>query len=290
MRVLALDHGTARIGCAISDPSGTLVTPLPVIEPPEPRSVAELVAEHEVETVVVGLPLHLSGEEGSQAALARTFCGELEAMLAVPVETYDERLTTRMAEASRRAGASAARDSLAAAHLLEGYLASRARPEDDAETTMADDWQADDPFADAEDPAAAGREQRRREREEKRGAKEGRARRRRRPRRHPRLRRPRRSRRCRRARRSRSSGTRIPRRSRPAPPTRRTGPTSRRRRARRRRLAPPRRGARVGAPAPSGRCAATRSGSSARSSRWWSSGSSSRSSSPSTATARGGSR
>ncbi len=66
MRVLALDHGTARIGCAISDPSGTLATPLPTIEPPEPRSVAELVAEHGVELVVVGLPLHLSGEEGAR--------------------------------------------------------------------------------------------------------------------------------------------------------------------------------------------------------------------------------
>jgi putative pre-16S rRNA nuclease len=123
MRVLALDHGTARIGCAISDPSGTLATPLPTIEPPEPRSVAELVSTYEVERVVVGLPLHLSGEEGSQAALARTFCAELEAMLDIPVETYDERLTTRMAEASRRAGAAAPADSLAAAHLLETYLA-----------------------------------------------------------------------------------------------------------------------------------------------------------------------
>jgi len=132
MRVLALDHGTVRIGCAISDPSGTLATPLPVIEPPEARSVAELAAEHGVELVVVGLPIHLSGEEGSQAALARTFCAELEAILAIPVETYDERLTTLMADASKRAGASAARDSLAAAHLLEAYLASRA-PEPEGE-------------------------------------------------------------------------------------------------------------------------------------------------------------
>lgn len=126
MRVLALDHGTVRIGCAISDPTGTLSTPLPTIEPPEARAVAELVAEHGVECVVVGLPLHLSGEEGSQAALARSFCTELEAILDVPVETYDERLTSRMADASRRAGATAARDSVAAAHLLEAYLASRA--------------------------------------------------------------------------------------------------------------------------------------------------------------------
>jgi putative pre-16S rRNA nuclease len=126
VRVLALDHGTARIGAAISDPTGTLATPLPAIEPPEAKLVAEIVAEHDVERVVVGLPLHLSGEEGSQAALARTFGAELEAILAVPVETYDERLTTRMAEDSRRAGATAAPDSLAAAHLLESYLAGRA--------------------------------------------------------------------------------------------------------------------------------------------------------------------
>jgi putative holliday junction resolvase len=126
MRVLALDHGTARIGCAISDPSGTLATPLPVIEPPEARAVADLVAEHQVERVVVGLPLHLSGEEGSQAALPRTFCSELKALLEIPVETYDERLTTRMAEASKREGAAAAPDSLAAAHLLQAYLAGQA--------------------------------------------------------------------------------------------------------------------------------------------------------------------
>ncbi|HEX5610623.1 MAG TPA: Holliday junction resolvase RuvX [Solirubrobacterales bacterium] len=131
MRVLALDHGTVRIGCAISDPSGTLSRPLPVIEPPEPRAVSELVEEHGVERVVVGLPLHLSGEEGSQAALARSFCAELEAMLTIPVETYDERLTTKMADASRRAGATAARDSIAAAHLLEAYLAASAPDEDE---------------------------------------------------------------------------------------------------------------------------------------------------------------
>ena len=128
--MLALDHGTARIGCAISDPSGTLATPMAVIEPPEARAVAELVAEHGVERVVVGLPLHLSGEEGSQAALTRTFCGELEAILDVPVETYDERLTTRMAEASRREGATAPPDSIAAAHLLQAYLAGRAAVEE----------------------------------------------------------------------------------------------------------------------------------------------------------------
>jgi putative holliday junction resolvase len=130
VRVLALDHGTARIGCAISDPSGTLATPLPVIEPPGARAVADLVDRYEVERVVVGLPLHLSGEEGSQAALVRGFCKELEAILEIPVEAYDERLTTRMADASKREGATAAPDSLAAAHLLQAYLAGRAAVEE----------------------------------------------------------------------------------------------------------------------------------------------------------------
>jgi putative Holliday junction resolvase len=132
MRILALDYGIARTGCAISDPTGTLARPLPVIEPSEARSVADLVRELDVARVVVGMPLHLSGEEGTQAEITRTFCEELRAVLEVPVETFDERLTTRMAEASRREGASAAADSLAAAHLLESYLVARAGEDSEA--------------------------------------------------------------------------------------------------------------------------------------------------------------
>jgi putative pre-16S rRNA nuclease len=125
--VLALDHGTVRIGAAICDPTGTLCTPLPVIEPPVADAVAALVREREVERVVVGLPVHLSGEEGAQAALARAFVAELGEVIDVPVDTYDERLTSRMADVSRREGAGASRDSIAAAHLLEAYLMSLAR-------------------------------------------------------------------------------------------------------------------------------------------------------------------
>jgi putative holliday junction resolvase len=125
LRVLALDYGTARCGCAISDPSGTLVRPLAAVEPPDPAAIAELVAAQEAERVIVGLPTTLSGEEGEQARLSREFAGELSELLEVPVETYDERLTTRMAERSAREGARADRDSLAAAHLLESYLAAR---------------------------------------------------------------------------------------------------------------------------------------------------------------------
>jgi putative holliday junction resolvase len=125
VRILALDYGSARIGCAISDPSETLARPLAVLEPPDPRQVAELVAEHEVEQVVVGMPVHLNGREGEQAEATRRFSEQLRGLIDVPVEDYDERLTTRMAQASRKAGAQAPEDALAAAHLLEGYMASR---------------------------------------------------------------------------------------------------------------------------------------------------------------------
>lgn len=125
--MLALDHGTVRIGAAICDPTGTLCTPLPVVEPPEAEAVAALAREREAERVVVGMPVHLSGEEGAQAALARAFAEELSEILDIPVDTYDERLTSRMADTSRREGAGASRDSIAAAHLLEAYLVSLAR-------------------------------------------------------------------------------------------------------------------------------------------------------------------
>lgn len=133
--VLALDYGTARCGCAISDPTGTLVRPLAAVEPPDPGRIAELVAEHDAERVVVGLPISLDGKEGAQARLSRAFAGELGDLIDVPVETYDERLTTRMAERSAREGAKADPDSLAAAHLLESYLTARggARGEEPAD-------------------------------------------------------------------------------------------------------------------------------------------------------------
>jgi putative holliday junction resolvase len=122
-RILALDHGSARCGCAVSDPSGTLATPLAVVERPDTKrgiaELARLAREHGVERVVVGLPVSLSGEEGDQAAAARAFAERLADALEVPVELHDERLTTRLAE---RAGGAADSDSRAAAHLLESYL------------------------------------------------------------------------------------------------------------------------------------------------------------------------
>ena len=130
MRVLALDYGSARCGCAISDPTGTIVTPVGAIERPATKRgfarLRELVDDRGVERVVVGLPLALHGGDTAQTREARAFADELAARLDVPVEMYDERFTTRIAQ--RFGDASVAdEDSRAAAHLLEGWLASRGR-------------------------------------------------------------------------------------------------------------------------------------------------------------------
>ena len=109
MRTLALDYGLARVGCALSDPTGTLVRPIDTT-PPDPGAIAALVEEHEVGRIVVGLPVSLDGTENEQARLTREFCREVSEAVGVPVETYAERLTTRMAQASRRAGAGASED------------------------------------------------------------------------------------------------------------------------------------------------------------------------------------
>ena len=127
MRILALDAGEARCGCAVCDPTETVVTPLEVVARPDTRrgldSLARLVKEREIEQIVVGLPLTLRGEEGDQAAWTRRFAERLGERVDVPIAFHDERLTTRQAE---RTGGSAAADSRAAAHLLEAFLAASA--------------------------------------------------------------------------------------------------------------------------------------------------------------------
>ena len=127
MRVLALDAGEARCGCAVCDPTETVVTPLDVVSQPDTRrgldTLARLVSEREIEEVVVGLPLTMGGEEGVQARWTRGFADRLRERIDVPLTMYDERLTTRQAE---RGGGQAASDSRAAAHLLEAFLAARA--------------------------------------------------------------------------------------------------------------------------------------------------------------------
>jgi putative transcription antitermination factor YqgF len=124
MRILALDHGSARCGVAVSDPTGTLATPLGAVERPDTKrglaALARLVEDQGAERVLVGLPLTMRGEAGEQAERARTFAQRLERRVSVPVELHDERLTTRLAE---RTGGEGDADSRAAAHLLESYLA-----------------------------------------------------------------------------------------------------------------------------------------------------------------------
>ena len=127
MRALALDYGAARCGAALSDPTGTLATPVEVVERPDSEAglarIARLVRERDVEAVVVGRPLTLAGEESEQTARARDFAHRVaEAVAPVPVALHDERLTTAQA---RRAGGRADEDSRAAAHLLEAWLATR---------------------------------------------------------------------------------------------------------------------------------------------------------------------
>jgi putative Holliday junction resolvase len=120
VKVLALDYGSARTGVAVSDPTGTLARPLRIVRGASSddglRELAELVRAEEAERVVVGLPLTLRGERGKQAEETERFAADLEAILDVPVERFDERFTTTLA------GPGDGDDARAAAHLLTSYL------------------------------------------------------------------------------------------------------------------------------------------------------------------------
>ena len=132
MRVLALDYGSARCGCAVSDPTGTIVTPIQAVAKPGTKrgmaALREIVSEREVERVVVGLPLSLDGGDTEQTRETRAFAEQLAQRLGerVAVEMHDERFTTKMAQ--RMSGTfTASEDSRAAAHLLESWLATHSR-------------------------------------------------------------------------------------------------------------------------------------------------------------------
>ena len=126
MRILALDYGSARCGCAVSDPTGTLATPIePVLRPATRKGFARVlgvVRERGIKRVVVGLPLGLSGRDTAQTEEVRAWSARLAEALAprVPVDLYDERFTTAIAA---RVGGEGSEDSRAAAVLLEDYLA-----------------------------------------------------------------------------------------------------------------------------------------------------------------------
>jgi putative pre-16S rRNA nuclease len=117
MKVLALDYGSARTGVAVSDPTGTLARPLGVVQdvldPDGFDRLMDVIRIEQPEQIVVGLPLTLRGEHGAQAAETATFVESLRSAVDVPVETYDERFTSVLADGD---------DARAAAHLLESFL------------------------------------------------------------------------------------------------------------------------------------------------------------------------
>jgi putative Holliday junction resolvase len=131
LRVLALDYGAARCGVAVSDPSGTLATPLePVLRPGTKnglRALAALASDLGAERIVLGLPVSLSGADSAQTTEVRQFADRLRDALGVPVELYDERFTTSLAE---QTGGTASLDSRAAAVLLDEWLRVRRPPAD----------------------------------------------------------------------------------------------------------------------------------------------------------------
>jgi putative holliday junction resolvase len=134
VRVLALDYGSARCGCAVSDPTGVLATPVEVVTSPRSRRglarLTALVDELGAERVLVGLPLTLAGDDSDQTRESREFAEVLRRRLAVPIELYDERFTTKIAAgvASGADRARTAEDSRAAAVLLQGWLDAHQRP------------------------------------------------------------------------------------------------------------------------------------------------------------------
>jgi putative Holliday junction resolvase len=132
MRILALDHGEKRIGIALSDELRVIASPLEFV-PAEPfRAFVDrlrtLLREREVGLVLVGMPRNLNGTYGEAAGRVRSFVAALQEAIAVPVRTWDERLTTVQAQRSLRAGQVSRADrktkvdAVAAAILLQSYL------------------------------------------------------------------------------------------------------------------------------------------------------------------------
>jgi putative holliday junction resolvase len=124
LKVLALDFGSARTGVAVSDPTGTIAKPVGVVERAATETglarLGALIQAEEIELVVVGLPLTLRGERGEQADETERFVTDLRATVDVPVDTFDERFTTDLAEQTSNGAGSV--DAVAAAHLLSSYL------------------------------------------------------------------------------------------------------------------------------------------------------------------------
>jgi len=132
-RVLGIDHGTQRVGLAISDALRIVAHPLEVLpaDADTAKRIGDLVREREVDHVVVGLPIGLNGREGEAAAKARELAGEIAAEVDVEVEMSDERFTTKTAEEAlleanvKRADRKQVIDKVAAAVMLQQWLDRR---------------------------------------------------------------------------------------------------------------------------------------------------------------------
>jgi putative Holliday junction resolvase len=147
VRVVALDYGRARCGVAVSDPSGTLARPLePVLRPASKvglRQIASLAHELGAERIVVGLPTSLRGGDSAQTRETRQFADSLGRATHLPIELYDERFTTSLAQ---RAGGEASLDSRAAAVLLDEWLnVRRARADRGVSGILDQEHHARDP-------------------------------------------------------------------------------------------------------------------------------------------------
>jgi putative holliday junction resolvase len=136
MRVLAIDHGTKRMGVALSDPTGIIAQPLEFI-PAEPFSaflarLKELLREKEVELMIVGMPRNMDGTYGPAAAKVQEFVAVLKENIVIPIRTWDERLTSTQANRMliqanvRRQERKERVDAAAAAILLQSFLDSGA--------------------------------------------------------------------------------------------------------------------------------------------------------------------
>ncbi len=137
IRYLAIDLGSKRIGVAVSDALGLTAQPVMTLErrrnPREDlRSLARLARKFAVAGIVVGLPLHMSGEESSRAAKSRAFAEELGTLSGLPVHLWDERLTSQQAHeilyqaGRKRQDHKEVVDQLAAVLILEGFMAELA--------------------------------------------------------------------------------------------------------------------------------------------------------------------
>jgi putative Holliday junction resolvase len=130
VKIVAVDYGSARTGVAVSDPTGTLARPIGVIERAGTEAglerLVELIVSEGAERVVVGMPLTLRGEVGEQARETERFVDQLREAVDVPVEGFDERFTTDLAEQDP-GNRNLPPDARAAAHLLTSYLAWSSR-------------------------------------------------------------------------------------------------------------------------------------------------------------------